>query len=102
VKDNEETELDLQISSGGYRTSSAQQTLPGANSHCYIERPGLHNGGNKEYMLRRKNRLTRKGRVEKASTLAVRIGTLITKRSKSQLIKITPAQRTSKTWAAVR
>jgi len=39
-------------------------------------------------MLRRKNRLMRKGRVEEASALAQRIGKEITRRTKTQLSTI--------------
>ena len=53
-------------------------------------------------MLRHKNRLMRKGRIEKASALADRIGKLITKRSKSRLTKITGRADVKDMWAAVR
>jgi len=53
-------------------------------------------------MLRHKNRLMRKGRVEKASALADRIGKLITKRSKSRLTRISHRTDVKDMWAAVR
>jgi len=52
-------------------------------------------------MLRHKNRLTWKGRVERASALADHISTLIAEHSKSRLIKITDRVDVKEMWAAV-
>ena len=53
-------------------------------------------------MLRRKNRLMRRGRVEEASALAQRIGKEITRRTKTQLKPIQGNVDSRKMWACVR
>ena len=53
-------------------------------------------------MLRRKNRLMRRGRVEEASALAQRIGKEITCRTKTQLKSIQGNVDSRKMWACVR
>jgi len=52
-------------------------------------------------MLHRKNRLMRKGRIEKASALAQRIGKEITRRSKTQLSNIQSVD-SREIWECVR
>ena len=53
-------------------------------------------------MLRRKNRLMRRDRVEEASALAQRIGKEITRRTKTQLKPIQGNVDSGKMWACVR
>ena len=53
-------------------------------------------------MLRRKNRLLRRGRVEEASAVAQRIGKEITRRTKTQLKPIQGNFNSRKMWACVR
>ena len=53
-------------------------------------------------ILRRKNRLMRQGRVEKAGALAARIGKKITAQSRLQLRGINARTDTKELWAAVR
>jgi len=53
-------------------------------------------------MLRRKNRLMRKGRVEEASALAMRIGKEITRSTKTQLSLIQGKVDSREMWACVR
>ena len=54
-----------------------------------------------KYMLRRKNRLMRRGRVEESSALAQRIGKEITRRTKTQLKPIQGNVDSRKMWACV-
>ena len=53
-------------------------------------------------MLRQKNRLMRKGRIEEASALAQRIGKAITKRTRSQLSSIAYDIDSKELWSCVR
>ena len=53
-------------------------------------------------MLRKKNRLNRSGRVEKADVLSKRIGAVITRQNVNRLSKLKGKTDSKDVWAAVR
>ena len=55
-----------------------------------------------KFMLRKKNHLMRRGRIEEASALAQRVGKDITRRTKTQLNSIQRNVDSRKMWACVR